>query len=64
MIENKVIGREREFARLNQCVNDEAPQLVVVYGRRRVGKTFLINQFFNGRFDFKLTGTYNVILVL
>ncbi|MBQ7584170.1 MAG: ATP-binding protein [Lachnospiraceae bacterium] len=33
-------------------------QLVIVYGRRRVGKTFLINEFFSNKFAFKLTGTY------
>jgi len=33
-------------------------QLMIVYGRRRVGKTFLINQYFNNDFAFKLTGIY------
>lgn len=33
-------------------------QLIVVHGRRRVGKTFLINHYFGNRFDFKLTGEY------
>ena len=59
MIRNILIGREKEYMRLDQCMNEEAPQLVVVYGRRRVGKTYLINQYFEGRFDFKLTGTFN-----
>lgn len=59
MIENIIIGREIEFERLDQCMNEEESQLVVVYGRRRVGKTYLINQYFNGRFDFKLTGVYD-----
>ncbi len=31
-------------------------EFVVVYGRRRVGKTFLVNTFFNGKYAFKLTG--------
>ena len=31
----------------------------MLFGLLRVGKTYLIHQFFNGRFDFKLTGIYN-----
>ena len=31
-------------------------EFVVVYGRRRIGKTFLVNTFFNGKYAFKLTG--------
>ena len=33
-------------------------QLVIVYGRRRVGKTFLVNETFSNDFAFKLTGDY------
>ena len=33
-------------------------QLIIVYGRRRVGKTFLINQYFDNQFAFKVTGIY------
>lgn len=40
-------------------MQEDSAQLVIVYGRRRVGKTFLINEFFDGRFAFKLTGAYN-----
>lgn len=29
----------------------------MVYGRRRIGKTFLINNFFNDQYAFKLTGS-------
>lgn len=56
---NKLIGRKAECERLQKCMDADSAQLVVVYGRRRVGKTFLINQFFKGRFDFKVTGLYN-----
>lgn len=41
---------------LEECYNAKESQLVIVYGRRRVGKSFLINQFFDNRFDFKLVG--------
>ena len=58
MLRDELIGRKREIERLDRCLNEERPQLIVVYGRRRVGKTFLINQYFRGRFDFKLTGLF------
>ena len=56
---SKVIGRKTEYRKLEKCMNEVQAQLLIVYGRRRVGKTFLINHFFDGRFDFKLTGAYN-----
>ena len=58
MSENRIIGRSAECERLEKCLRADQAQLIIVYGRRRVGKTFLINQFFGGRFDFKLTGAY------
>ena len=59
MIPNTLFGREYEKKKLARCLEMEQAQLIIVYGRRRVGKTYLIHQFFNGRFDFKLTGIYN-----
>ena len=56
---NRIIGRQQEIRRLKRCLNENEAQLIVVYGRRRVGKTFLINEFFGGRFDFKLTGVFD-----
>ena len=53
-----IIGRNTERKRLQKCLEAGQAQLIIVYGRRRVGKTFLINQFFGGRFDFKMTGAY------
>lgn len=40
-------------------MKSDRSEFVVVYGRRRVGKTFLIRQYFNNRFDFELTGLAN-----
>ncbi len=53
-----VIGREPELKQLQKAFESKEAQLVIVYGRRRVGKTFLINHFFEKRFDFKLTGDF------
>ncbi|MBQ0072330.1 MAG: ATP-binding protein [Spirochaetales bacterium] len=54
----KIVGRKKECERLQKCLDSSAAELFVVYGRRRVGKTYLVNQFFDGRFDFKVTGLY------
>lgn len=37
------VGRDRELKKLNDLYQDEEFQFVVIYGRRRVGKTMLIN---------------------
>lgn len=59
MNEKKIIGREAECARLKECVESSSAELVIVYGRRRVGKTYLINNYFDNNFAFKITGRYN-----
>ena len=43
------IGRERELAALNKLYVSDKFEFVVIYGRRRVGKTSLINQFINNK---------------
>ena len=43
------IGRERELASLRQLYNSDKFEFVVLYGRRRVGKTALINHFIDGK---------------
>ena len=58
MNSNDFIGRSREIERLQQCMDSKQAQLVVVYGRRRVGKTFLIESFFEKNFVFSFTGAY------
>ena len=41
-----LIGRTREQELLEKCYKSLESELVVVYGRRRVGKTYLIREFF------------------
>lgn len=43
------IGRERELTSLRQLYNSDKFEFVVLYGRRRVGKTALINHFIDGK---------------
>ncbi len=49
MSANMFIGREQEMASLNKLYTSEKFEFVVIYGRRRVGKTALINEFLKGK---------------
>ena len=55
----KIIGREKEQSALKQYYESGLPEFLVIYGRRRIGKTFLVREFFNGKFDFYATGLAN-----
>ncbi len=43
------IGRERELETLNKLYASDKFEFVVIYGRRRVGKTALISQFIDDK---------------
>ena len=43
------VGREAELAKLESLYGQRSFQMAVVYGRRRVGKTTLINEFCRGK---------------
>ena len=51
-----LIGRDKEKQILLGALKEEYSQFVAVYGRRRVGKTFLIRESFDYKFDFQFTG--------
>ena len=51
-----MVGRKVEQKRLEEAFNRDEAQLVAVYGRRRVGKTFLVRETFRGRFYFQHAG--------
>lgn len=53
----KVIGRTRERKTLAEVKTSNMPELVAVYGRRRVGKTFLIRQSYRTDIVFELVGS-------
>ena len=51
-----IIGRQNEITLLNQRLESAKSEFVALYGRRRVGKTFLVKSVFEGKFTFQLTG--------
>ena len=60
MESRNIIGRDREMAELQRCLDSDRSELVIVYGRRRVGKTFLVDQFFNETYDFTFVGGHKL----
>lgn len=60
MAVNNIIGREYEQHIINGYLESNKAELIAVYGRRRVGKTFLVKSLFNNQFDFAFTGLYDV----
>ncbi|GHT19669.1 hypothetical protein FACS189429_7540 [Bacteroidia bacterium] len=54
-----IIGRYAEIQQLTNFLSSDKAEFLVVYGRRRVGKTFLIKQFFNQKFTFYFSGAEN-----
>lgn len=50
------IGRKKELQLLHEIQNDDSSHFLAIYGRRRVGKTFLIREAFDYRFAFQHAG--------
>ena len=59
MKKNLIIGRENEQKRLMNLYHSDKAEFIAIYGRRRVGKTFLIRQLFENEFVFDLAGLAN-----
>ena len=57
-----LVGRKKEQLALRNLLEKEEPQFCAVYGRRRVGKTYLIRETFNYQFAFQHTGFANAPL--
>jgi uncharacterized protein len=53
-----MIGRNYESDRLKRSLKSENSELIAIYGRRRVGKTFLIRKIYEKHIRFEVTGLY------
>jgi len=54
-----IIGRENEIRILEKLLNSRDPELLAIYGRRRIGKTFLIKSYYQEHIVFSCSGQYN-----
>mgnify|MGYP003464566684 CR=1 FL=1 len=43
----EIIGRKKEIQELNKAMNSQEAEFIVTYGRRRIGKTYLMREFFS-----------------
>lgn len=57
-----IIGREGEISLLREKLASGKSEFVAIYGRRRVGKTYLVRNVFKGKFTFYITGLANATL--
>lgn len=54
----ELVGRVAEIDTLNKMLKSNSSELIAVYGRRRVGKTFLIREVYGSNIVFEVTGYY------
>ena len=53
-----IIGRETEIATLERLYKSKKSEFVAIYGRRRVGKSYLVNEVYGSKIAFLAVGTY------
>lgn len=51
-----IIGRNEEIKQFQQIIASEKSEFVAVYGRRRIGKTYLIREYFKDQITYHITG--------
>lgn len=58
-MDTTIIGRQDELTILERLLHSREPELLAIYGRRRVGKTFLIRSYYHQHLVFTCTGQPN-----
>jgi uncharacterized protein len=57
-----MVGRKQELATFKKLMDSKKSEFVALFGRRRVGKTYLIRSFFKESFTFQVIGLANASL--
>jgi len=55
----RLIGRKQEQDTFKHCLDSTESKLIALYGRRRVGKTFLVRNYFKNKIQFEVAGLYD-----
>ena len=51
-----MVGRQHQIELLDRLVRSPKAEFLALYGRRRVGKTYLVREYFDYKFDFQISG--------
>jgi len=54
-----IFGRQRELRILDEAWESDSSEFIAIYGRKRVGKTFLVKEYFDNTFAFYCEGIIN-----
>ena len=58
MAYNSIIGRGEEIKNLERVLKSSKSEFVAIYGRRRVGKSFLVEEVYRDKIAFRAVGAY------
>ena len=58
MAYSTIIGRDAEIGTLDCIYKSHKSEFIAIYGRRRVGKSYLVNEYFKNKILFSAVGTY------
>lgn len=58
-MDTTIVGREAEIRVLEKLLHSPEPELLAIYGRRRIGKTFLIKTYYKDHIAFSCSGQHN-----
>jgi uncharacterized protein len=59
-----IIGREKEIEIFERLLQSDRAEFLTIFGRRRVGKTFLVREYFNDKIVFDFSGAYEVDIAI
>lgn len=58
MAYKSIIGRSEEIKKLERLLRSSKSEFVAIYGRRRVGKSYLVEEVYKGKITFRAIGSY------
>ena len=59
IMSRKIIGRDLEKEKLKEALHSHRSEMIAIYGRRRIGKTYLIREFYSKHIVFSFSGLRN-----